>query len=109
MVVGEYLQLGVEVQEQVDEASESRGRMARWERLQTVVDLVLVASAYAAIVHNSSPASASLLSKGRNIGVADGEEMRAQTSDEALEHDLEDSGGDQRVQKAQDGIVDVPE
>lgn len=45
VVVGKHLELRVEVQRQVDEASESRGGVATGERLQTVVDLVWVSSA----------------------------------------------------------------
>lgn len=35
--------------------------------------------------------------------------MRSQTADEPLDKDLEDGGGDERVKKTDDGVVDIPE
>lgn len=45
VVVGKHLELRVEVQREVDEASESRGGVAAGERLQAVVNLVWVSGA----------------------------------------------------------------
>ena len=109
MVVCEYLQLGVQVQGEVDEPRESSGRMARWEGLETVVDGVFVASADAAVVHDARPAGAGLGAEVRDGRVADREEVRAEAADEAFDHDLEDGGGDEGVEQAEDGVVDVPE
>jgi hypothetical protein len=35
--------------------------------------------------------------------------MRTQATDQAFEHDLENSGCDEGIQQAEDGIVDVSE
>ena len=45
----------------------------------------------------------------RHGGVADCEEVRAEAAYEALQHDLEDGGGDEGVEQAKNGVVDVPE
>lgn len=51
VVVGGDLELGVEVERQVDEAGEGGRRVARREGLEAVVDFLLVARADAAVVH----------------------------------------------------------
>lgn len=60
MVVAEDLELGIEVERQIDEAGEGGGRVARRERFEAVVDLIFVASADLAVVHYSAEAVAGL-------------------------------------------------
>ena len=52
MIVGKDLELGVKVEVQEDEASKSSRGVARRNRLETVVDLLLVACADAAVEHD---------------------------------------------------------
>ena len=83
--------------------------MARWKRFETVVDGVFVTPSDAAVVHDARPAFAGLGAEGRHGRVADCEEVRAEAADKAFDHDLEDGGGDEGVEQAEDGVVDVPE
>lgn len=84
--------------------------MARREGFKGVVDLILVTGADGAIVHDLAEAVACLLCcDSGNVGLADCEEVRAETADEPFEEDLEDCGGDEGVEEADDGIVHVPE
>lgn len=112
MVVGEDLELGVEVKVQVDEASKGGSGMSTGHRLKSIVDLALVASAnigsvvelkISLVVVSSHGASAS------HVRLADLEEMRSESTDEPLDKDLEDSGGDEGVEKADNSVVDIPE
>lgn len=100
--------------------------MTRGHGLETIVDLVLVASADAAIEHDLpiSVCHVTIRTTGfvavvvgadgcedvlGDHGLADGEKVRAETADEPLDEDLEDSCGDERVQEANGCVVDVPE
>ena len=109
MVVCEDLEFGVEVEGEVNKPRESRRRVARGEGFQAVVDGGLVACADAAVVHDVCPTGAGLGSEGRHGGFANGEEVRAEAAYEALEDYLEDCGGYEGVEQAEDGVVDVPE
>lgn len=111
VVVGEDLELGVEVQGQKDEARKGGRRMAAGERLQAVVDLVWVSRADVARVvdlREAAPVEA-LVGHAADVGLAHVEEVRAETANEPLAEDLEDGGGDERVQETDDAVVDVPE
>lgn len=111
VVVGKDLELGVEVQVQEDEARKSSRRMAAGERLQAVVNLVWVSGADVAGVvdlREAAPVEA-LVGDAGEVWLADVEEVRAEAADEPLAEDLEDGGGDERVQEAEDAVVDVPE
>jgi hypothetical protein len=111
VVVGKDLELGVEVERQVDKASKSSGGVTTGKGLEGVVDLLLVAGADVAGVVNLLEARAvvALVASQADVGLADGEEVGAQTTDEPLEEDLEDGGGDERVEQTNGGVVDVPE
>jgi hypothetical protein len=112
VVVGEDLELGVEVQVQVDKASESSSGVTTGHRLKSIVDLSLVTSAdiggevelEISLVVVSTHGTSTL-----HIRLADNEEVRSEATDEPLDEDLEDSGGDKRVEKTDGGIVEVPE
>lgn len=52
VVVGEDLELCVEVKIQEDKASKGSSSVARWHRLQAVINLLLVSRADAAVEHN---------------------------------------------------------
>lgn len=111
MVVGEDLELGVEVQGQEDEARKGGRRMAAGERLQAVVNLVWVSRADVAGVvdlREAAPVEA-LVGHAADVRLADVEKVRAEAANEPLAEDLEDGGGDERVQKTDDTVVDVPE
>lgn len=117
VVVREDLELRIEVQIQVDEASEGGSGVARRERLERIIDLVLIARAdlrrVVYLVETGSVVRGALLALGvagqADVGLADVEEVGAQAADQALEEDLEDGGRDERVQQAEDAVVDVPE
>ncbi|KAI6765756.1 hypothetical protein HG530_006826 [Fusarium avenaceum] len=112
VVVGEDLELGVEVQVKVDEASKGSSGVATGHGLKRIVDLILVTSAdvrgvvelEVSLVVVSSHGASSL-----HVGLADGKEVRSETTDEPLDKDLEDGGGDEGVEKTDGGVVDIPE
>lgn len=110
VVVGEDLELGVEVEVQEDEAGERGRRVATGKGLQAVVDLVWVAGADFPRVENLLVALliVSLVIGQADVRLADVEEMRSQASDEPLEEHLKDGSGNERVQEANHGVVDVP-
>lgn len=123
VVVGKNLELRVEVEIQEHEASEGGSSVARGHGLEGVVDLFLVTCADASVEHDRAEAvgdvgacGSSRLEGvgvkgevGRDHRLADGEEMRAETSNEPLDEDLEDGSHDQGVQKTNGGVVDIPE
>lgn len=110
VVVGEDLQLGVQVEVQIYESTKGSGGVARGEGLETVVNGVWVAGADVACEHDLLEASAVVLVLDEGgVWLAHGEEVRTQATDEPLEEDLEDGGGDEGVEDADDGIVGVPE
>lgn len=115
VVVGEDLELGVEVEGQEDESRKGSGGVTRRHRLERIINLIRITSAdilgvvnlgetlrRVALFGNLGVGSAS------NVGLADGQEVRAQATDKPLDEDLEDGGGDEAVQKTQDAVVDVP-
>lgn len=108
VVVGPDLELGVKVEIQEDEAAKSCGGMTAWERLYGVINLILVASADATVVHDRLVAIAGFGAL-RNHGLAHDEEVGTEAANQALEEDLENGGGDEGVQETDDGVVDVPE
>jgi hypothetical protein len=124
VVVGKHLELCVKVEVQEDEASEGSGGVTRRHRLETVVNLLLVTRADAAVEHdlavsignvtagNTSTLVAVVWSisieEVRNNRLAHGEEVRAQTTNEPLDKDLEDGSRDERVQQADGSVVDIP-
>lgn len=111
VVVGEDLELGVEVEVQEDEASESSSGVATGHRLQAVVDLIGVSSAnlLGVVQLHEALLVVTLAIRLGNVRLADIEEMRTKSSDEPLDEDLEDGGGDERVEEADGGIVEIPE
>lgn len=111
VVVGKDLELGVEVQVQKDKARKGGRRMAAGERLQAVVNLVWVAGADVARVvdlREAAPVQA-LVGDAADVRLAHVEEVRAKAANEPFAEDLEDGGGDERVQETEDAVVDVPE
>jgi hypothetical protein len=114
---------GVEIEGQEDEASKGGGGVTRRHRLETVVDLVLVTCADAAVEHDLAVAVGNVAvyaaidaivccAHAETVGddrLAHGEEVRAQTTDEPLDEDLEDGGDDERIEQTYGGVVDVPE
>ena len=116
VVVGEHLELGVQIQSQKNKTRKRSSRVARRHRLERVVDLIRVARADILCIINLGETLRRVSSLGdarvgraRDVGLADRQEMRAQAADQPLDEDLENGGGDQRVQQAQDAVVDVPE
>ena len=118
VVVGEDLELGVEVQVEVDEASEAGGGVTGGETLKRIVDLLHVASTN--LLRNVQISVASGAVAGtRNatlgggdagqIGLAGLEEVGTKAADEELDEDLEHGGADEGVEQADDGVVDIPE
>lgn len=114
VIVGKDLQLRVEVQIQIDEPRERSRRVSRRHRLKTIINLIPVPSADLRRIVNLLKPSGIIptiraTSGKRDIRLADGQEMRAQAPDEPLDEDLEHGGGDEGVEQADDGVVDVPE
>jgi hypothetical protein len=98
--------------------------VARRHALETIVDLLLVARADAAVEHDLAVPVGHIATNTavlvavvcgaeakalRNHGLADCEEVRAQSANEPFDEDLEDGGGDESVEQADGGVVDVPE
>lgn len=93
VVVGEDLELGVEVEVQKDEAGEGSGGVARGHGLECVIDLLLVARADATVEHDGAEAVGDIGAGGASgligvgvegkagwdDGLADSEEVRAET------------------------------
>jgi hypothetical protein len=126
VVVGEDLELGVEVQVKVDKASEGSGGVTGRHRLKAVVDLALVTRADATVEHDLTVpicdvaigatsfrtivvSADGVENVGRNYWLADGEEVRTKASNEPFDEDLENGCGDQSIQKSNGSVVNVPE
>ena len=109
MVVGKHLELGVQIEVQVDETAKCSSGMTGWEGLEAIVDLVLVAGANIRSVHDLQEAITLAIADHRDIGLADSQEVRAQSSDKPFQEDLEDGGANQGVQQPKDGVVQIPE
>lgn len=88
------LELGVEVKGEENETSECCGRMTRRHRFQRVVDIILVAGTNGTVKHEVGEAR-SIGSASRNVGLANGIEMGAQTTDQPFDEDLEDRSGNE--------------
>lgn len=114
VIVGKDLELGVQVQIQIDEPRERSRRVSRRHRLKAVIDLVPVPGAdLRRVVDLLEPggiiATVGAAGGKRDVRLADGQEVRAQAPDEPLDEDLEHGGGDEGVEQSDDGVVDVPE
>lgn len=110
MVVGKDLELGVEVEVQKDEASKGRRGVAAGHTLQAVIDLLAIAGADVrgeVDVLETTDAVRGSPDKSR-VGLAHVEEVRAQTTNEPLDEDLEDGGRDQAVENTEAGVVEIP-
>lgn len=81
-------ELGIEVQEQVEEACPCCCRMPGGERLQRVIYLLLVSSADRPVVHKVTKANTRGWSTLLDVGLANSIEMRAEASDQPFEEDL---------------------
>ena len=117
VIVGKDLELGVEVEVQVDKAGKGGGRVARRHGLEAVVDSVSVSGADLRRVIDllepggvvASPLGAGVVGGEGDIRLAHGQEMRPQTADQPFDKYLEDGGSDQGVEETDDGVVDIPE
>lgn len=110
VIVGKDLQLGVQVEVQVNEPAKGSRGVTRGEGLETVVDGVWVAGADVTREHDLLEASAVVLIPDEGgVGLAYGEEVGTQATNEPLEEDLEDGGGDERIKDTDNGIVGIPE
>lgn len=113
VIVGENLQLGVQVQVKEDKASKSSSRMAAGHALEGIINLIRITGANlpgevdAVVPDPVQSVVAKTLELG-DIRLADVEEMGTQTADQPLDEDLEDGGGDQAVEEANDAVVEVP-
>jgi hypothetical protein len=84
--------------------------VTRWKGFERIVDLVLITGADRTVIHDLSEAVASFLRcDGGDVGLADGEEVRTETTDQPFEENLEDGSGDERVEESDDCIVGIPE
>lgn len=123
VIVGEHLELSVEVEIQEDEASKGSSGVTRGHGLERIVDLLLVAGADATVEHDRAVAvrdiGASRASGLEGVGVegevggdhrlTDSKKVRTKTANEPLDEDLEDGSHDQRVEQTNGGVVDIPE
>ncbi|KAH0551745.1 hypothetical protein GP486_007037 [Trichoglossum hirsutum] len=106
LVVGEELELGVQVDGQSGMGRSAGLKTGPREKQERVVVVVVVA------VGNTPIKSGSLkpnTHRGRNVGPTDGQEMGAQAANDGLDDDLKGSGGQERVDEAEEGVVGVPE
>ena len=109
MVVRPHLELRIEIQVEEDEPSECSSAVAARKALERVINLLGIAGADFAVVHDPAEAVASLCAKGRYGRLTNSQEVRTQTSNQPLQEDLEDGSRDERVEQANDRVVDVPE
>ena len=82
--------------------------MAAGKAFERVVNRVRVTRADGAVVVDLLQSGAELGPIVWYNGLAHGEEVRTKATNQPFEEDLEDSCSDQRVEKANDGVVDVP-
>lgn len=108
VVVGEDLKFGIKIKVEEDESRKGGCGVTRREGFETVVDLVTVTGADSVRVHNLFVASASVGACG-DLGLADGEEVRAKAANQPLKEHLKDGGRDEGIEQPDDGVVDVPE
>lgn len=109
VIVRPDLQLRVEVEVEIDEAGESSSGVTRWEGLERVIDLLLVACADIWAVVDLPESIAHLVAIDRYRRLAYVKEVRAETSDEPLEEDLEHSGSLHGVDEPDDCVVHIHE
>lgn len=112
VVVGKDLELGVKVQVQVDKTGKGSSGVSTGHRLERIVDLALVTSADIGSVVELEVSLVVVSSHGArlcHVRLADLEEVRSESTDQPLDEDLEDGSGDERVEKTDGGVVEVPE
>ena len=110
LVVGPELELRIQIQKQKPESRERGRRGPIREGLERSVDLIGVAGADGAVVHDEAQPGTEFLGRcGGHDRRADGEEVRGQAADEPFEEDLDERGGDEGVQEADGGVAGVPE
>jgi hypothetical protein len=124
VVVGKHLELSVQVEVQEHKASEGSSSVTRGHGLEAVVDLLLVTCADAAVEHDLAvsvgdiaPHTSILIAiicctetkALRNDRLAYGKEVRAETSNQPLDENLEDGSRNERVQQSDGSVVDIPE
>lgn len=81
------LELRVDVERHEEQACPTRSRMSRREGLQGVIDLVTVACAYRAVVHDALKPNARDGAR-IDVGLADGVEVRAKTTNKPFKEHL---------------------
>lgn len=101
------LELGVEVEGEVEEASPGGGGVARGHGLEGIVDGFLVAGADGAVVHEVREADTGGGCGGVDARLADGVEVGTEAADEPFYPDLEDGGGDEALEEAHGGGEEV--
>lgn len=114
VVVGEDLELCVEVEVEKDETGKGSGCVTRWHGLEGIVDFVHITRADALVKHDLTVSIGDVAVAAarldavvgcanarakvfRDNRLADGEEVRAETANEPFDEDLEDCGGNERV------------
>ena len=95
MVVGEDLELRIQVEVQKDEACESSCRVATGKAFERVVDGFPVTRADGAVVVDLSQSIAGLRPVVGYYRLADGKEVRTKATDEPFQEDLENRCSDQ--------------
>jgi hypothetical protein len=117
------LELGIQVEVQEDKASKGSSGVARWHRLQAVVNLLAVSRADAAVKHDLAVTVGNVTVDTVLVaivvcteaetrwddGLADSEEVRTKTTNKPLDEDLEHGGGDECIQQTNGSVVHVPE
>jgi hypothetical protein len=123
VVVGEDLELGVQVEVQENKASKGSGGVTRRHGFQAIVDLLTVTCADATVEHNLAVPVGNVAMNAilvaivvcaeteicRDDGLADSEEVRAETTNEPLDKDLEYRSRDECVEQTNSGVVYIPE
>lgn len=122
VVVGEDLELRVQVEVQKNEASKGSGGVTRRHGFQAVVDLLTVTGADATVEHDLAVPVGNVAMDSilvtivvcteteicRDDGLADSEEVRAQTTNEPLDKDLEYRSRDECIEQTNSGVVYIP-
>jgi hypothetical protein len=109
MMVGEHLQLRIQVEIEKDETSKSGCGVAARKALERIINGVPIAGANRTVIHDLPQPISYLDAVVGDYWLADCQEVRTKATNEPFEEDLEDCSCDQGVEQTDDGVVDVPE
>ena len=105
MIIAPYFQLSIEIEVKVDKTSKSSSCVSGWEGFKGIIDCVRISSTDRTIVHDLKKS----ISRSSDIRLTNRQEMGTKTANQPFEPDLKNCSGDNRVEKSDNCIVDIPE